>query len=57
MTAQAIAASMNEASGDKKKTVLSAPAGTTTSLTTYYSASARVCNSPHGPTTLGPRRI
>ena len=43
--------------GARKKTNLSAPAGMTISFRTYFSASAKVCSRPHGPTTFGPRRI
>ena len=56
-TAQAKIASTKDNSGAKKNTGRSTPAGTTISLTTYFSASATVCSKPNGPTTLGPRRI
>jgi hypothetical protein len=57
MTAQAIIASTKDVIGASMKTGRSAPAGITTSLTTYFSASATVCSSPKAPTTFGPRRI
>ena len=46
ITAQAIIANTNEVSGAMINTVRSEPAGMTTSLTTYFSASATVCNRP-----------
>jgi hypothetical protein len=57
ITAQATMASTKDSSGARKYTGRSTPAGTTTSLTTYFSASATDCSSPKGPTTFGPRRI
>ena len=57
ITAQAISAKTNDVSGASMKTARSAPAGITTSFTTYFNASATVCNKPNTPTTFGPRRI
>ena len=57
ITAQAIMARTKLVIGARMKTARSEPAGITTSLTTYFSASATVCNSPKTPTTFGPRRI
>ena len=57
ITAQASTASTKESIGARKNTALSAPAGTTISLTTYFSASATDCSRPKAPTTFGPRRI
>ena len=57
ITAQARIASTKLSIGARKNTGRSAPAGTTISLTTYFSASATDCSSPKAPTTFGPRRI
>ncbi len=57
ITAQTITGSTKEIIGARKKTVLSAPEGTMISLTMYFRKSAKLCNSPQGPTTFGPRRI
>ena len=57
MATQANSASIMLRKGARKKTNLSAPEGTTISLSTYLIASAKVCSRPQGPTTLGPRRI
>ena len=57
ITAQAIIAMTKEIIGARKKTPLSAPAGTTTSFTIYLRKSAKLCSRPKTPTTLGPRRI
>ena len=46
ITAQAIIASTKLVNGASIKTVRSDPAGITTSLTTYFSASATVCSRP-----------
>ena len=56
ITAQTITGSTKEIIGASKNTALSAPAGTTISLTMYFRKSAKLCSSPHGPTTFGPRR-
>ena len=57
ITAQTITGSTKEIIGASRNTVLSAPEGMTISLTMYFRKSAKDCNSPHGPTTFGPRRI
>ena len=57
ITAQARIASTKDSIGARKNTGRSTPAGTTISLTTYFSASATDCSRPKGPTTFGPRRI
>ena len=57
ITTQTIAGSTKLTIGARKNTALSAPAGTTISLTMYFRKSAKLCSSPHGPTTFGPRRI
>ena len=57
ITAQTITGSTKLTIGARKNTALSAPAGTTISLTMYFRKSAKLCSSPHGPTTFGPRRI
>ncbi len=56
ITAQTITGSTNEIIGASMNSVLSAPAGTTISLTMYFRKSAKDCISPQGPTTFGPRR-
>ena len=43
--------------GAIRKTPLFAPDGTIVSLRNSLAASAKVCSTPNGPTTLGPRRI
>ena len=57
MTAQAASASVQVTSGASKNTPLLAPAGITGSLSTNFNKSANDWNSPHGPTTFGPRLI
>ncbi len=57
ITTQTIAGSTKLTIGASRNTVLSAPAGMTISLTMYFRKSAKLCSSPHGPTTFGPRRI
>ena len=57
ITAQVISDSTKVIIGARKNTVLSAPAGTTISLTMYFRKSAKLCRRPQGPTTFGPRRI
>ena len=57
ITAQTITGSTNEIIGARRNTALSAPEGMTISLTMYFTKSAKLCSSPHGPTTFGPRRI
>ncbi len=57
ITTQTIAGSTKLTIGARKNTALSAPAGTTISLTMYFRKSAKLCSSPQGPTTFGPRRI
>ena len=57
ITAQAASASTQVTSGASRKTPLLAPAGMIGSLSMNLSRSANDCSRPHGPTTLGPRRI
>ncbi len=57
ITAQTITGSTKLTIGARKNTALSAPAGTTISLTMYFRKSAKLCSSPKGPTTFGPLRI
>ena len=57
ITAQAASASTQVTSGANRNTPLLAPAGITGSLSTNLRRSAKDCSRPHGPTTLGPRRI
>ena len=57
MTAQAMKARITVMIGASRKTVLSAPAGTTISFSTNFSMSANDCSRPNGPTTFGPLRI
>ena len=57
ITAQATMASTKDSIGARKKTNLSAPAGTTISLSTYFRKSAKLWSRPKAPTTFGPRRI
>ena len=57
ITAQAASASTQVTSGANRNTPLLAPAGMTGSLSTNLRRSANDWNSPHGPTTFGPRRI
>src|SRR5476651_169418 len=57
ITAQAASASVQVTSGARRNTPLFAPAGMVGSLNTNLSRSANDCSRPHGPTTLGPRRI
>ncbi len=55
-TAQPAKASVAVTSGARMKITLLAPAGMMTSLSRNLKASAKVCSTPKGPTTLGPRR-
>jgi hypothetical protein len=57
ITAQAASASTHETSGANRNTPLLEPDGMTGSFSTNLSKSAKDCSRPHGPTTLGPRRI
>ena len=57
ITAQAASANSVVATGASRKTVLSAAAGMTGSLSTNFKRSAKDCSSPKGPTTFGPLRI
>ena len=54
ITAQTIIGSTKLIIGARRNTALSAPAGTTISLTMYLRKSAKLCSSPQGPTTFGP---
>ena len=56
MTAQAEIASTTETTGAMTNTPLLALAGITGSLQMNLRKSANGCRTPHGPTTLGPRR-
>jgi len=56
MTAQVATARTTEISGASRNTPLLAPEGMIGSLKTNFRRSANDCSSPHGPTTLGPRR-
>ena len=56
ITAQTITGSTKLIIGASMNSVLSAPAGTTISLTMYFRKSAKDCIRPQGPTTFGPRR-
>ena len=56
ITAHAEIASTADTSGASRNTPLLAPDGMTGSLNTNFRRSAKACNVPHGPTTLGPRR-
>ena len=53
-TTHAIRAKTKLTSGAKKKTTLSDSVGTIISLKTCFNKSAKLCNIPKGPTTLGP---
>ena len=44
-------------SGANRNTPLLEPEGMTGSFSTNFKRSAKDCSRPHGPTTLGPRRI
>ena len=57
ITAHADSASVAVTSGARMNTPLLAPDGITGSLKTNFSRSAKLWNSPQGPTTFGPRRI
>ena len=57
MTAQAPKARVKLIRGARRKTILSAPAGMTISLRMNFMRSAKDCQRPNGPTTLGPLRI
>jgi hypothetical protein len=57
MTAQAATASVKVTSGAMRNTPLLAPAGMIGSFSTNLIKSANDWNSPHGPTTFGPRLI
>ena len=57
ITAQASIASMKVSIGANRNSTLFAPVGTMVSLSSIFSASAKGCSKPNGPTTLGPRRI
>jgi len=56
MTAHAISASVKVIIGAIRNTPVFAPDGMIVSLRNSLSASAKVCISPKGPTTFGPRR-
>ena len=56
ITAQTIIGRTKLTIGASRNTALSAPAGTTISLTMYLRKSAKLCSSPQGPTTFGPLR-
>src|SRR5215469_14917459 len=56
MTAQATRASVKVTSGATTNTTELAPLGTMVSLTSSLTPSAKGCNRPKGPTTLGPLR-
>ena len=57
ITAQADSASVVVTSGASRKMPLLAPDGMTGSFSANLMRSAKDWNSPHGPTTFGPRRI
>ena len=57
ITAHVMTASTKAIIGARKNTNLSAPAGTTISLTMYFRKSANDCSNPKGPTMFGPLRI
>ena len=57
ITAQVITGRTKAIIGARKNTALSAPAGTTISLTMYFRKSAKLCSRPKAPTTFGPLRI
>ena len=57
ITPQPNKANINVAQGARKNKVLLALAGITVSLTTNFKASAKGCNTPYTPTTLGPTRL
>ena len=54
ITAQAVKANVSVTIGAKINIILLALAGIIISLNKYFKASAKVCKSPKGPTTLGP---
>ena len=56
ITAHAISASVKVIIGAIRNTPLFAPDGMIVSFRNSLSPSAKVCSSPNGPTTLGPRR-
>ena len=56
ITAQAIIASTKVRNGASRNRARLAPDGITVSLVSILIASAKVCSSPNGPTTLGPFR-
>ena len=56
MTAQATRLRRKVTMGAMMKTMRLAPAGMIVSLVISFSASAKGCSSPNGPTTLGPLR-
>src|ERR1700726_1026662 len=57
ITAQAASAKTQLTSGASRNTPLLAPEGMIGSFSTNFKRSAKDCSRPHGPTTLGPRRI
>ncbi len=55
-TAHTISAVVKVMIGAKRNRPLLALDGTMVSLRNTFNPSAKLCSSPHGPTTLGPRR-
>jgi hypothetical protein len=55
-TAQTINATVKLTIGATRNSPLLALVGMMVSLRNTFSPSAKLCSSPHGPTTLGPRR-